>query len=288
MYRFSSNWKELTTLLLTLEHIQHGTPNDVENTTVFYFTDNSTTYWICQKGSSKHPSLHEQVEKIRALEVKLGCHLTVIHVPGKVMIQEGTDGLSRGIWMTPLQATIPREVLMPGIFAPLAFDPMLVRRYMDDHLPRYHTEEDTPLPQGFPHWEGRRWDNPWKAEEAFGQLTVWFPPPEVAQGVLSFLLNCQVEVPLTTSALIFVPRIMASRWRGLSRKLVELPQVDPYTTDLSFPPVLPIPVTVLYMPCHQRRPPTKNRLDRPPRPYRARWHDQQAALMRGVLDHDAS
>jgi hypothetical protein len=29
------------------------------------------------------------------------CHLEVIHVPGKLMIHQGTDGLSRGLWMTP-------------------------------------------------------------------------------------------------------------------------------------------------------------------------------------------
>jgi hypothetical protein len=283
VYGFSSNWKELTTLLLTLEQIASTAAPEARDTTVFYFTDNSTTYWICQKGSSRHPSLHEQVEKIRALEVKLGCLLAVIHVPGKVMIQEGTDGLSRGLWMTPLQDIIPRDLLMPNIFAPLAFDPRLVRNYVQSYLPPLHEREGIPLPRGYPTWEGRRWDNQWRAEECFGRLTVWFPPPEVAQGVISFLLNCHVEVPLTTSALIFVPRIMASRWRGLSRKLIELPQIDPRTADLFSPPVLPIPVTVLYLPCHDRRPPTKNRLDRPPRPAGARWHDQQAALMRGVL-----
>jgi hypothetical protein len=284
VYRFSSNWKELTTLLLTLEHIAREGPGEVQGATVFYFTDNSTTYWISQKGSSRYPSLHEQIEKIRTLETRLGCLLTVIHIPGKVMIQEGTDGLSRGLWMTPLQDTIPRDILMPSIFAPLAFDPKLVGKYVNHHLPLFHAIESTPLPPGHPHWEGRRWDNRWEARDCFGRLTVWFPPPEVAQGVLSFLLNCQVEVPLTTSALVFIPRVMAAKWRGLSRKLSELQQIDPRTADLSFPPVLPIPTTVLYMPCHVRRPPSKDRLDRPPRPFHARWHDQQAALMRGVQE----
>jgi hypothetical protein len=209
VYWFSSNWKELTTLLLTLEHIAREGPGKVQGATVFYFTDNSTTYWILQKGSLRYPSLHEQIEKSRTLETRLGCLLTVIHVPGKVMIQEGTDGLSRGLWMTPLQDTIPRDILMPSIFAPLAFDPELVGRYVHHHLPLFHESENMLLPPGHPHWEGRRWDSRWEARDCFGRLTVWFPQPEVAQGVLSFLLNCQVEVPLTTAALVFIPQVMA-------------------------------------------------------------------------------
>jgi hypothetical protein len=42
----SSNWKELKTLLLTLQAARDLYPTDVRGTTLFYFTDNSTTYWI--------------------------------------------------------------------------------------------------------------------------------------------------------------------------------------------------------------------------------------------------
>lgn len=280
VFTFTSNWKELTTLLLTLGQIAAHSPREVQGVTLFYFTDNSATYWICQKGSSRHAHLHEQVVKIRALETKLGCHLWVIHVPGKVMIKEGTNGLSRGVWITPLQDTIPREVLMPAIFSPLAFHPHLVQEYLDDHLPVYFQGNDRPLPLDYPRWHGRRWDAPWIPEECFHRLTVWFPPPEVARGVITFVLNCRVEFPLSTSALFFVPRILPSAWRGLNRALVELPPVLPRTADLSPPPVLPIPITVLYLPPHCRRQPTRNKLDAAPAPWRARWHQQQANEMR--------
>ena len=138
VFAFSSNWKEITTLVLTLDHLSATDPDAVKGTTLFYFTDNSATYWICQKGSSKHPHLHEQVLKIRALETKMRCQLWVVHVPGKVMITEGTDGLSRGIWITSLHKQIPREVLLPGIFAPLPFDPILVNSYVHEEIPAYH------------------------------------------------------------------------------------------------------------------------------------------------------
>ena len=282
VFSFTSNWKELTTLLLTLEQLKRYHARDVKGVTLFYFTDNSATYWICQKGSSRHPHLHEQVVKIRALETQLSCHLWVIHVPGRVMIQEGTDGLSRGVWMTPLQQSIPREVLMPAIFAPMAFHPQVVEEYVRMHIPHYIHDQGWELPEDHPRWHGRRWDAPWEAEECFNRLTVWFPPPEVARGTITFILNCRVEVPLATSALFFIPRILPAAWRGLNRALVELPPIDPRTADLSSLPVLPIPITVLYLPGHRRRPPSRNKLDKAPAPWEARWHQQQANELRRV------
>jgi hypothetical protein len=103
VYHFSSNWKELQTLNLTLQRIEEDDTIAVRGTTVFYFTDNSTTYWIAASGSSKSASLHSLIEAIRTRELRLGCYLEVIHVPGIVMIQQGADALSRGIWISPLQ-----------------------------------------------------------------------------------------------------------------------------------------------------------------------------------------
>ena len=106
VYSHSSNLKELGTLHVTLEVILSESSGEVRGCTLFYFTDNSTTYWICSKGSSRNSSLHRLLEEIRALEVQLECHLVVIHVPGLIMIQEGTDGLSRGLWISPWHPTI--------------------------------------------------------------------------------------------------------------------------------------------------------------------------------------
>ena len=41
------------------------------------------------------------VVKIEELELELGCHLEVVHVPGTYLIMQGTDGLSRGVWLSP-------------------------------------------------------------------------------------------------------------------------------------------------------------------------------------------
>ena len=70
--------------------------------TVFYFTDNTVTYYINASGLSGYSSLHGLISQIWLLEIKLDLHLIVVHIPGIVTIQQGTDGLSQGIRMSSL------------------------------------------------------------------------------------------------------------------------------------------------------------------------------------------
>jgi len=91
VYKFSSNWKELSTLKLALERlVDHGDPSLIKTTAVFYFTDNSVTYYIASCGSSPILLLHRLISYIRLLDIKLGnrprmhprpwsCHDTTRH-----------------------------------------------------------------------------------------------------------------------------------------------------------------------------------------------------------------
>jgi hypothetical protein len=267
------NWKELQTLNLTLQRLEEDDPGAIKGTTVFYFTDNSTTYWISANGSSKNPALHALIEEIRTREIRLGCFLEVIHVPGLIMIQQGTDALSRGIWIFPFQGLMDPARITQAVFDPLPFDPELAQAYVD-LLPAMHHADRK--------WRYCNWRKPWDAAFTFDKLTVWFPPPEIARQVLSFLLENWTERPLTTSGLFFIPRTSAAMWRGISRHLVELPTLYPHLTPLRFRPILPIPVTVLYLPPHQRSLPVHDRLGSTPVSSLEKWHREQAALLRGL------
>ena len=86
VFKLSSNWKELSTLLLMLTPVTKEEAPLVKETTLFYFTDNSTAYWIVQAGSSPSPGLHNLVEQIKIKEIELQCQLCVVHVPGVVTI----------------------------------------------------------------------------------------------------------------------------------------------------------------------------------------------------------
>jgi hypothetical protein len=94
----SSNWKEAHTCLLTVQQLRRTHSLSLRGTTVFYFTDNTTTYYALRKGSSRIPSLHALVREIKLICLQMGCLLEPVHVPGTVMINQGTDGLSRGVW----------------------------------------------------------------------------------------------------------------------------------------------------------------------------------------------
>ena len=285
VHHYSSNWKELNTLKVSLDRMLETQAPGLQGCTLFYFTDNSTTYWICANGSSKNPTLHGVLEDIRSMEVKLGCHLVVIHVPGLIMIQEGTDGLSRGLWITPWHNQLDRKTLLSNIFAPLPFNEALIRNYVRKEVTLYHSlRPDTSLPDQYPNWELGRWEDPPHQRHILGRFTVWLPPPELARQVITSLLEAYIEDPLHTSGLLFIPRIVPGCWRGLSRCLQELPTVYPHVTDLSSPPFLPIPITVLYLPQHTRALDTTDRLDKAPPPKGARWHQAQAQQMRGMLD----
>jgi hypothetical protein len=85
---------------------------------VFYFTDNEFTYNICNNGSFKTLSLHILVQQLKALELALGCRLEVIHVPGTIMITQGNDGLSRGVWANGFNTdfeSFALEVFLPDL-----------------------------------------------------------------------------------------------------------------------------------------------------------------------------
>jgi hypothetical protein len=65
---------------------------DLRGATIFYFTDNMTTYYVVQNGSSKSRELHKLICALKTLEVLVGCRIEGIHVPEVLMIDEGSDG----------------------------------------------------------------------------------------------------------------------------------------------------------------------------------------------------
>jgi hypothetical protein len=114
---FDSNWKELRTILKTIERMAIGVDAaNLRGATLFYFTDNMVSYYVVQNGSSSNSELHRLIRSIKTYEVQLGCRIKVIHVPGVAMIDQGTDGLSRGLWMSarrfPISSLMTAEHLL--------------------------------------------------------------------------------------------------------------------------------------------------------------------------------
>ena len=90
----SSNYRELRNLIDSLEVM--GSCGDLTGRELFFFTDNSTAEHIARKGSSTSPILFQLVVRLYKMGMKFKCDIKFIHVSGKRMIAQGTDGLSRG------------------------------------------------------------------------------------------------------------------------------------------------------------------------------------------------
>jgi hypothetical protein len=90
----SSNYKELCNLVNTVS--VKARAGRLGNCKFFIFTDNSTAEGCFYKETSKSKLLHSLVLLLRVLEVEYGMTLHVIHISGRRMIAQGTDGCLRG------------------------------------------------------------------------------------------------------------------------------------------------------------------------------------------------
>jgi hypothetical protein len=219
--------------------------------------------------SSGGPRIYP-LKKIKQMEIELDIVLEVVHVPGTTLITEGTDGLSRGIWISALHKKPDRRELLAEIFAPVPFTPDVGHWVMNE----------VGFPPSTP-WSHRSWELEWRSDDIFDRLTIWAPPPEVAPQLIYALLQLYVERPLTTAMIILLPRVLQKRWSRASRCVHEIGCYPRNLLPLAHSSSLTIPVVVLYIPFHVRSllPP---RLDAPASTALRRSHRQHAASVRGV------
>jgi hypothetical protein len=232
------------------------------------------TYYAVSSGSSTIARLQDLVRRIKLLELNLGCLLEVVHVPGVVVIDQGTDDLSRGVWISPLHAHIDPQQVTMDVFAGVNGVPSLLPwiRTCLDLSPsarltlRSHGEYPT-------------------ASRVLHQHSVWCPPPETTRQLLCSLMLLWTESPWTTSFTLVVPRILIRQWSRIS-KAAKVFGPFAYTslpTDARHP--LRIPVMIIHTAPHLRCLPTlaTSRMASLALPHDAEWHREQAALLRGLL-----
>ena len=200
----SSNFRELYNLILRLESlvacgkIEHGTE-------IFMFTDNSTAESAFYRGTSSSLLLFELVLRARKLEMRGSIFMRVVWVAGTRMIDQGTDGLSRGDLMTgvmagnsmlfyvPLNKTC--EERQPGILAWLT---------------------TTCVAKEWKILQASDWFDKGFERGNF----VWAPPPAVADVVVDLICDSNHIRP--DNAHIFVcPALMSNRWRKKLGKVAD-------------------------------------------------------------------
>jgi hypothetical protein len=250
VHSFSSNWRELRTLYQTLA--RERATGTLRGSTVFYFTDNLVSYYIMQSGASTSPELHKLALQIKRLELLLECYLEVIHVPGQVMIHQGTDGLSRGLWVAAERSRTTSLIESSQALDAVPFVWPLAR----------WVEREIGLPSGriqrhFGPLD--QWDFPSLAH----QWSLWTPTPEVARQALAAFLVGWVEVPLSTGAVFLIPRVLQRTWAHLSHSVVEFRTYCPRDLPLECQYPSDIPFVLLVIWPHVRRLPD-SRVDEPP------------------------
>lgn len=267
VHSFSSNWKELRTLLHTLER-ERG-ERRVEGRTLFYFTDNMTTYYVVQNGGSRQSGLHVLVRQLKMLEVELGCRLEVIHVPGLLMIEQGTDGLSRGLWPTVERLrSLPQDETL-RVLREAPFDAS-IGAWMLSQVP-WRTRPQVFHVSDLDKWEPRSF---------FGSTTLWTPSPEIARQAIVALLSAWVESPWDTEALFLIPRVLQREWSSISRHVTTVACYSPNAYPFFAPVPTHIPLVLLHVSPYVRALPLPDRVEPPASTHGAHRHRLQAEQVR--------
>lgn len=212
----SSNFRELSNLINSLEVLLAD--ETLKHAEVFMFTDNSTSEAAFFKGTSKSPLLFDLVLRLHDLQIKHEVVLHVVHVSGRRMIAQGTDGLSRG--------QTGEGVFRKGEF--LDFVPL--------HLNAVERQPDG-LEEWVNYWFGQgekiHWLSPegWFLEGQQLNRCVWVPPPAGADAALEQLAKANHKRPHNMHV-VLIPRLMTALWRKLLSKICDLTFTVPVGSDV--------------------------------------------------------
>lgn len=263
----TSNWKELRTLLQVLEQEPRATSR-FRGRRLYYCTDNSVTYDSVRRGSSRSPKLHALIMRLKVLELEHNCLLVVIHIPGIMMIQEGTDGQSRGIWTTPL--TVSGGYRMSNLFRWAPPSPALLMWALQ--------ASGAPVPAT--EWGWRTPQCEWRLTPLVNSYTVWTLSPTSARQAMSQAVMAWVESPLTSAHLFIVPRFMQREFGKVDNQIQFLGQHLDLPLPIDFGPL--VPFLLFYLPPFRRRLEDLRPVDtssKPPTPW---WVRSEVQLLRGL------
>jgi hypothetical protein len=273
----SSNWRELRTLLEVLKKEDIDTSR-YRGKRVLYFTDNMVSYDIVRRGSSKNPALHALVRELKLLDLMHGCTTVVIHVPGLVMIQQGTDGLSRGIWRSPL--AIDHSFDLRLLFAPVPNTPDIFKwactvagiPACDQHLDQWTRQLD---------------HSDWSDDFLIQRWGFWTVRPSLGRQAMTAAVKAWVESPLDSQHLFILPRILQRSFGRVHKNIEFFGQHDPFPLP-AFEAYLGLtPVLVFHLPKFRRQLsvtpcPDPDGMELPPLGRLPRWIARQVTHVRGL------
>jgi hypothetical protein len=220
----SSNYRELRNLVDSL--VEMSRQGDLTGVEVFLFTDNSTAEAAFNRGSSSSPLLFELVKKVKLLEMCHRARVHVIHIAGTRMIDQGTDGLSRGCLVEGVMRGDSIASFIPLHQTALERSEAVLKWLREAHGGGA-AGELTVL--GKEDWYVRghdivgsttNVDGRWLPEYGVGQY-VWAPPPCVAAQCLEEIRKARHKRQVSTHVFV-CPRIMTVDWQRHLYKSADL------------------------------------------------------------------
>lgn len=209
----SSNYRELANLVDTISTGLQA--NQLQGSEIFLFTDNSTAESVFFKGTSKSKRLFDLILSLRQLEMNNPIKLHFIHVAGKRMIQQGTDGISRG---DLTEGVMKGDSMLQHV--PLHLD---VFARQPDVLAwvQYWSDQPTLQPLTPDDWYERGQGfcggtkvrhRMWTPSPIDDEWLLWSPPPAAASVALRALTESRHKHKHFNHIFI-VPRLMTYMWR---------------------------------------------------------------------------
>jgi hypothetical protein len=171
------------------------------------FTDNFVTESVFYKGSAKSYHLHGLVERMRFLQLHGGLFIHGIWIAGTRMIEQGTDGLSRGDFNSGVLLGKGFLSFVPLNRSALELSPKL-EGWIQQTLPGRHKWKVLD-PAG------------WYSEGHSDGHFIWAPPPAVADAVLEQLYEAVICRPWNAHVFI-CPAHMTYGWRKQLQKVSDL------------------------------------------------------------------
>jgi hypothetical protein len=246
----SSNFRELKNLVDALEGM--GSAGDLSGVEVFLFTDNATAEAAFFRGSSSSVKLFELVKRLKILEMCRNTRLHLIHVAGKRMISQGTDGLSRGVLAEGVMSGDPMAAFIPLHESALDRSQVLLE-WLRIHCSISETMMFEALSPEDWYVKGHdiiggtvNVDGVWVPSYGVGNY-IWAPPPCIAAQCLEELRKARHKRQVSSHVFV-CPRIMTASWqRQLYRsadlvftlnpghEVWDLSQHEPLLVGLYFP-----------------------------------------------------